>query len=271
MNDARPEYRLHHLTSPEFQDLLSTARVGLIPLGATEQHGPHLAMGTDAMVAEQLAERVARAAAGLAVMTPPLPVGFSPHHLSFPGTISARPETLTSLLYDVVNSLRGAGLRRFLIINGHGGNLAFLPAWMATCERELGIRLALAHWSLLGRDVVADTAQSEMIGHACEVETSLVLALAPNLVRRDRLEPAPVKPAPHPLVKGHAIPERAVGVFLPRSFESITANGALGNPTVANLEAGQRLADVVVDRAAEFLTWFADAEVDGSPASTQSP
>src|SRR5690625_3499592 len=169
MTDARPEYRLQHLTSPEFEQLLSTARVGLIPLGATEQHGPHLAMGTDAIVAEQLAERLASAASGLAVMTPPLPIGFSPHHLNFPGTISARPETLTSLLADVVDSLRRAGIRRFLIINGHGGNLAFLPAWMATCERELGVRLALAHWSLLGQDVVADTAQSSPIGHACEI------------------------------------------------------------------------------------------------------
>lgn len=262
MTDARPEYRLQHLTSPEFEQLLSTARVGLIPLGATEQHGPHLAMGTDAIVAEQLAERLASAASGLAVMTPPLPIGFSPHHLNFPGTISARPETLTSLLADVVDSLRRAGIRRFLIINGHGGNLAFLPAWMATCERELGVRLALAHWSLLGQDVVADTAQSSPIGHACEVETSLVMALAPHLVRPDRLTPAPVKPDPHPLVKGHAIPERAVGVFLPRPFETISDNGALGDPTAARPEAGERLADVIIERATEFVRWFADTEID---------
>lgn len=262
-----PEYRIQQLTSPELAELVATtARVALVPLGATEQHGTHLAMGVDGLVAERLAAAVAEAAAGLAVVAPPLHVGYSQHHMAFPGTVTARPSTITALLEDVITSLRAAGLRRFLVVNGHGGNLAFLPAWMAQAQVELGVRVAVAHWSMLGRDVVTEIAVSPTIGHACEVETSLVLDLAPELVRHPLPGPSPVRPDPHPLVRGHVVPERAVGVFLPRPFEEITENGAVGDPSAASAEGGARLRAAVVERAAEFVRWLA-TEDDGGLGS----
>ncbi len=256
------EYRLHHLTWPEAEERLHTARVGIIPLGANEQHGPHLRMGTDWRIAERLAEEVVMAADGLALMTPPLPIGFSPHHMGFPGTLTARPGTITALLDDVVDSLRTHGLERFIIMNGHGGNLAFLPAWCAELRLRTGCSISIIHWSLMGRDVVVENSTSELIGHACEVETGLALDLAPELVVEDRLGgPAPLLPPEHPLVRGQAIPERAVGAFMAREFTELTENGALGNPAAADRDAGHRLRNAVVERSVELIKHIASSDI----------
>lgn len=258
------EYRLHHLTWPEAQARLRDAEVAIVPLGANEQHGPHLRMGTDWRIAERLAEEVVTAADGLALMTPPLPVGFSPHHMAFPGTLTARPATITALLDDVVDSLRAHGLQRFVVMNGHGGNLAFLPAWTAELRRRTGCTVTIVHWSLMARDVVVDNAASEVIGHACEVETGLALDIAPELVVEDRLGgPAPLREPEHHLLRGHAIPERAVGAFAPRDFIELTANGALGDPSAADAGAGRRLRDAVVARTVELIRHLAATDVPG--------
>lgn len=258
------EYRLHHLTWPQTEEALKTARVAIIPIGANEQHGPHLKMGTDWRIAERLAEETVAAADGLALMTPPLPIGFSPHHMDFPGTLTARPETLSALLDDVVDSLRAHGLERFVIMNGHGGNLAFLPAWTADLRARTGCAIAIVHWSLMGRDFVVENAVSQTIGHACEVETGLALDLAPELVITDQLGgPSPLIESEHPLVCGHAIPERAPGAFMPRNFSQLTENGALGDPSAADADAGARLRGAVVERSAELIAHLATTAIPG--------
>lgn len=259
------EFRLHHLTWPQAQERLAEARVGIIPLGATEQHGPHLRMGTDYRVAERLAEETVVAADGLAVMTPPLPIGFSPHHAAFPGTLTARASTLQVLLHDVIDSLASHGLRRFLIMNGHGGNLAFLPAFLAEVRAETPYQLAVVHWSMMGRDVVQRAATTEVYGHACEVETGVALAIAPELVNEAELGgPAPVQSPAHELLQGQAIPERAVGAFMPRGFAEVTPNGALGNPSTADATIGWEIVEAVRDRTVEFIRHMASTERDES-------
>lgn len=259
-----PEYRLHHMTWPEVRDALTRARVGIVPIGATEQHGPGLKAGIDYRIAEALAEETVAAADGLALMAPPICVGFSPHHIDFPGTLTARPSTLTAMLEDYLDSMERHGIRRFLIMNGHGGNLAFLPSWMAEYRQRTGNSVAVVHWSLMGRDVVVDIAASEVYGHACEVETSLALHLVPDVVHTDRLTgPAPLLPSAHELLRGHAIPERAVGGFTPRSFAELSRNGALGNPSAHNVEKGRTLAEVVRDRSVALIKHLADTATPG--------
>lgn len=255
------EYRLHHLTWPEVAERLETARVGVIPLGATEQHGPHLRLGTDYRIAERLAERTVEKAEGLALSTPPLPIGFSPHHTAFPGTLTARTSTLEALLRDVMDSLADHGLTRFVIMNGHGGNLSFLPSFLAQLRSEGRVSALIVHWSMMGRDIVTKVATTDVFGHACEVETSLALAAAPELVRTEALGgPAQVRESAHELLRGHSIPEREVGGFMPRGFEEITDNGALGNPSTAQVEGGHELFEVVTDRTVELIRHLASAD-----------
>lgn len=252
------EYRIARMSSPQFAELVSTAPVALIPFGATEQHGSHLAMGTDAVIAERLALRIAETS-GRAVVTPTVSVGFSGHHRQFPGTLSSRVSTLSAQLEDLVTSLIGHGIRRFLLVNGHGGNLAFLPAWMSETQARHEVRIAVAHWSLLGKDVVTRIARSPLTGHACEVETSLALALAPELLVGSLPGESELIPPAHPLLRGQAIPEREVGIFMSRDFRELTPSGALGNPSLADATLGQELLDAVVTRAAELVTWMADS------------
>ena len=259
------DYRLHHMTWPQVREALTTATVGVIPFGATEQHGPALKAGIDYRIAERLAEEVVAAADGTALMTPPIPVGFSPHHMDFPGTLTARVSTLCSLLEDYLSSLARHGLERFVIMNGHGGNLAFLPAFLTEYKQRTGHTVAVVHWSMMGRDVVVDIAQSEMYGHACEVETSLALHLVPDVVVTEELGgPAPLLPSAHELLRGQAIPDRAVGGFTPRSLAEFSTNGALGDPAKHDVEKGRRLFEAVRDRTVTLIRHLAEAPTAGA-------
>lgn len=265
------DYRLHHMTWPQVQRALADARVGVIPFGATEQHGPALKTGIDWRIAERLAEEVVAAADGVALMTPPIPVGFSPHHLDFPGTLTARVSTLCAVLEDYLTSLERHGLRRFVIMNGHGGNLAFLPAFLAEYRQRTGNTLAVVHWSMMGRDVVVDIARSELYGHACEVETSLALHLVPDVVVTEELGgPAPLVPSAHELLRGQAIPDRAVGGFTPRSLAEFSANGALGDPAKHDVEKGRKLFEVVRDRTVTLIHHLAQAPIAADSAAARA-
>jgi creatinine amidohydrolase len=216
-------------------------------------------MGTDGIVAERLARKIADSSGGVAIVTPAIYGGFSPHHMEFPGTLTLKVSTLSAILLDYVESFQAHGIDRFMIVNGHGGNIAFLPAWMAEVQDSHGVRIALAHWSLLGRDIVAEIATSNVFGHACEVETSLVMSLAPELLVADPPSAVGLIPPGHPLVRGQVIPEREIGVFVPRKFSAITPNGALGDPSAANVQLGNELVDAVVDRASAVVRWLAES------------
>lgn len=259
------------MTWPETQAALKEARVGIIVIGATEQHGPALASGTDYRIADAIAERVTEGSDGLALMAPPICVGFSPHHMDFPGTLTARVSTLAALLDDYLDSLERHGLRRFLIVNGHGGNVAFLPSYMAEYRTRTGNLIALVHWSMMGRDVVVEIAKSSVYGHACEVETSLAMALVPDVVRHEELGgPAPLNESSK-LLAGLVIPERAVGGFSPRSFLEFTRNGALGDPRHADEAGGQRLADAVCSRSVDLVRFLADSPLPGEYVAAHQP
>ncbi|QBI53008.1 creatininase family protein [Streptomonospora litoralis] len=255
-----PEYRLHHMTWPQVRDALEYARVAIVPIGATEQHGPALKAGIDYRIAEALAEQTVAAADGLALMAPPIPVGFSPHHMDFPGTLTARITTLCAILEDYLASLNRHGLRRFVLMNGHGGNLAFLPGWMAEYRERTGDTVAVVHWSMMGRDVVVDAANSEVYGHACEVETGLAKHLVPDVVLEEELGgPAPLLASESALYRGHAIPERNVGAFTPRSLAEFSSNGALGDPATYDSDKGRELFEKVRDRSVELIRHMAEA------------
>lgn len=113
---------LARMTSPEAAEALAGADVALIPVGATEQHGPNMTLETDTAVAYQLALRIAAALHPRAVVSPPLPYGVSYHHMSFPGTKTLSPETFQAVVLEVVESLRQHGVERFFVMDGHAGN-----------------------------------------------------------------------------------------------------------------------------------------------------
>src|SRR3712207_6163090 len=135
---------LARMTSPEAAEALADAEVALIPVGATEQHGPNMTLETDTAVAYQLALRTAAALHPRAVVAPPLPYGVSYHHMRFPGTMTLSPETFQAVVLEVVESLGQHGVERFFIIDGHAGNQGALDVLMTKLDRK-STRLNSSH------------------------------------------------------------------------------------------------------------------------------
>ncbi|HEY8447231.1 MAG TPA: creatininase family protein [Thermomicrobiales bacterium] len=180
-----PFYLLHEITRTAARELAADA-VALLPTGATEQHGPHLPVGTDTFAVECIAREAARRAGERipVVVTPTLPFGSSHHHLPFGGTMSFSTETYYRVIRDLAESLIQSGFRRIFIINGHGGNdeLIQLVARDLALERPVSLAAA-SYWRIASEALTRLDAHlyGRFPGHAGAFETSLVLALRPEL------------------------------------------------------------------------------------------
>ena len=119
-------HELQLMTWRDAKAAFATARVAIVPVGSTEQHGPHLTLDTDSAIAEAFARKIGEALGDAAILCPTINLGMSEHHLAFAGTLTLRAPTLLGLIADVVESLAHHGLRRVLLVNGHGGNQHFM-------------------------------------------------------------------------------------------------------------------------------------------------
>ena len=227
--------QLDELTWPEVRAELERGRdTVVIALGATEQHGHHLPLATDALLGDELAWRAADRLG--AFVAPTLRVGCSSHHLAFAGTLSLRDETFAAVLEDLLRSLARGGFNRAVLIPTHGGNFAPLAKALEPLgDRVDGMRVsALTDISvLLG---IAEIGESEFGVplpegglHAGEWETSLLLACQPRLVHQDRA------------VAGFTgDPREAITLLFDAGVDSVAANGVIGDPTRASAEHGER-------------------------------
>ncbi|MFK4086173.1 creatininase family protein [Kribbella sp. NPDC020789] len=180
----------HHSNRTDLAGLLPEAIV-IVPIGATEQHGPHLATGTDWMLAQAVTEQAVdlvhdRAARPL-VTAPPLPYGASDHHLPFGGTLSLSPETLLAVLLDVARSIAASGGSRLVLVNGHGGNIGVCHAAAAAASSRYDVNVAHVDYWRLARD----TGDVPLPGHAGVFETALMLAQDEALVAERHPRPEP--------------------------------------------------------------------------------
>ena len=195
-----------------------------MPLGATEQHGPHLPLDTDTRIAEAVAAGVAGRIAGAAV-GPTVAIGASGEHAGFPGTLSIGTRVLADLLVEIVRTA-GPEFGRFVVVNGHGGNADALRAAAATCRAEGRL---LEVWSIRLPDGDA---------HAGRTETSLLLHLAPDVVRLDRAEAGATAPL-----------EELLPTMIEQGVRAVAPNGVLGDPAGASAEEGAVLLERLVDDA----------------------
>ena len=250
-----PTFILTRMSWPEVRSALETVRLAIIPTGSCEQHGPNMTLETDTAICYALAERLAQRLYPRALVAPLLPLGVSPHHMSFPGTITLRPETYEALLWDVITSLKSHGLSHFLLVNGHGGNVAPLNVISMKLRRELNVRVAVMFYMQLAADVIKAGAKTTLYGHACEVETSVGLYLAPQAVKPERVA-GEVSHYTHAYtdIKSEA------RLNYPFMFEELTANGALGDARLATFEFGQTIVETTLERTLEFLQSFLQVE-----------
>lgn len=241
------EWFLAKMTWPEAKEALAKADCVLIPVGSTEQHGHHLAVGNDAYATVEVARRVAEKAHPRLrlVVTPPIHYGQSEHHMAFAGTITLSVETFMDVVYDVCASLVRHGVRRIAVFNGHGGNTAPLSLVLQfRVKREFGVEVMLINWWTYFADIAQPT-------HADRAETSLSMYLLPDFVREDRIR--------NPTVKTTAVDLKELGWDaqvspLLLNMGERTDTGALPpDPTQASRELGEKAVEKAVERITHVL------------------
>ena len=238
------------LTGPEIRSVAAQKdALAVLPIGSLEQHGPHLPVITDTASASAAAIRAAQLVAGdLPVLVlPGLWTGMSEHHLPFGGTISLNYSELAGVLRGVVRSLRAIGFARLLIVNGHGGNVEPLAVAARELAHEFGLPVvACTPWYLTRAAVATIAETAETPAHACEGETSMMMAIAPELVRTDKFDEA-VRQRPEPMPKYD-------GLSRFWSFsERAPVTGVRGDPRPSTAEKGERFLDVHAEALAEAM------------------
>ena len=249
---------LSRLTTQEVEQAAARIDVAILPIGATEQHGPHLELRTDIAIAEALSRRVADAYEGGALLLPPFAVGCSEHHLAFAGTLSLRPSTLLAVLADILASVKLLGITRVLILNGHGGNTDIARIAAREARSELGMQVAHIMWGQLLIDRTSEVFEPGLrYHHACEVETSIAAACDSGLLRPDQLR----KPPGQAPLDGWTDAPRPM-VDLPAPFDELSPSGTLGDPTRMDAAWGGELVETFVERTVSFLESFARPVAD---------
>ena len=253
------------LTRAEVRQACDAGALVVIPTGATEQHGGHLATGTDTFLATSVAEMAAaRVSSPRILVTPPIAVGFSPHHLSWPGTLSLRLDTYLSVLREVAMSVINAGFARAVFVNGHGGNSAPLRALCGELVTD-GHAVGMVDYFVPGHKKWLALLEGQLAeaGHACEYETALTLALT-GAIGRNRIEQAVATAQPRLtqpwLGSGDSDPITTYGAGWPPIFQGDDC-GYWGDPAAATFESGKRMLEVTVNELAQFYVEFATAEL----------
>lgn len=173
---------LENLSWPEAKEVFEEVRVAVIPTGSCEQHGPHLPIGTDYLVAQELSSRVCDMSS--VVVTPTIPIGYADYHSDFPGTLSLSEETLTKVYQEVCSYLIRYGITHIVFINGHGGNIGSINSTMSFLRAQ-EILAATIMWYEVSGELNEDWRQ---IGHGDFIETSLLLAINEENVNLDVAE-----------------------------------------------------------------------------------
>jgi creatinine amidohydrolase/Fe(II)-dependent formamide hydrolase-like protein len=247
--DRQPRtYFWGELCWPDAADRLDTVDTALLPVGAIEQHGPHLPLDTDAFDAEYLAKRVADGCRDPKPLVLPLiAYGVSYHHEAFKGTISINNDTLANLVYDVGISVAKNGIRKLVIINGHGGNAPSLnfAAQRINQDARIFVCVDTGETSDVDVDSLIETPNDV---HAGEIETSTSLAIRPHLVRMDRLQ-----------MEVPAFTSRYLdftskrGVSWYAHTHKISASGVMGDPTKASVEKGEKMWELIIAHLVIFV------------------
>ena len=249
-------YRYGELTWPEIKAASDRSLVVVVPIATVEDHGPHLPVDTDLRLCNAVCEEAVSRARDRALLVPAINHGYSPHHMDFPGAITIGAHTLIDYGLDVCRSLTHHGFRKILIVNGHGSNTPFIDiiARLTVVETDT-LAAAINYWAAPGvREVAESLRESERIGgmnHACEFETSLYLAIRPDLVDMSKavheLSHRPTKNYWTDLIGGDG------PLVMMEHWSSLSKTGVMGDPTKASAEKGRKLFDAAANGIVEII------------------
>ncbi len=258
--------KLAGATWQEVEAVGTDKAIALLPTGACEQHGPHLPMETDSYlvtsVCTEALERVSERAPALDVLVlPTLPVGISPHHLDFPGTLSLSAMTYMQIIQELCQSMHRHGFRRVLIVNGHGGNEDCLRVAAREVRNRDECLVAVVSYWRAAEESIGRLRRSPVGGicHAGEMETACMLRLQSHAVRSDRM----VKEIPKVVSPRLRLDLVGGASCINHNVRDYSTSGVLGDPTVADAEHGERLLEAMAASLADLILDFSSWNLDG--------
>ncbi len=255
MSSDRRAYRYAQLTWPEVAERAGEDPVCVIPVATLEDHGYHLPIDTDVVIAETLAERAVERRSETALLLPTVTHGYTPHHMDFPGPITIDWKRFVDHLLDIGKSLLHHGFRRILFVNGHGSNVPLVDMAARLLMLERRDVTAATFWYLStpeSAELLARTRHSDSPGgmaHACELETSLYLAIRPELVQMDRaVREIPEWGSDTVWMDWNDGPLSVKG-----QWSGWTESGVIGDATVATVEKGRIWLDQAVKEVCQHI------------------
>jgi creatinine amidohydrolase len=250
MSDSANELEWMRLTAEELRARAAAEALLIIPVASLEQHGPHLGTGVDIVLGTAVALRTARRiveAGQPVVVTPCVWHGLAEHHMAFGGTVTLDYASFANVLRGIVKSAVRGGFQRVMLLNGHGGNAEAVAVAATEFSVEFGIRVAAGtYWHVVPEAIAPLLERQPGLMHACEAETSMILALEPGMVRAERLAEAHGPASTR--VEG-----QPPGLALRRSFHLVSPSGVVGDARAASAEKGEKLLEAIAARLAEVL------------------
>jgi creatinine amidohydrolase len=257
------KYRYEEFTWPEIKQAVAENRVAVLPVGTVEQHGPHLPLVTDVLTAAEMSRMAVERATGAAVLMPSVYYSFNEHHMDFPGTIAVAGETIVRYVTDIGVSLARHGFQKILIVNGHGSNVPFLDIAARNITNTSSAIAAMASWwSLIPRELLTALRESEYPGgmaHGCELETSVLLHLRPDLVQMDKAEKDISFQRTEYFYWDLQNPSP---IFFQEWFSRYSRTGTVGDPTKARADKGARFVEAVVERMVALIHEFRERKIE---------
>ena len=225
----------------------------LLPVAATEQHGPHLPLSTDRMIGEHFCTELDKKQPDDVLILPTIGVGCSEHHLDFPGSLSVQHETLLRTITDQVSSVIHHGFRHVIVFNSHGGNQAIGQTFVETFGyRQPTCKIVLITWWRIASEALQRISEAGPggTGHAGELETSLMLLIAPHLVHKDVIPKKANSPS-FDWASGDLLGGPRASYY--RSMKELTPTGVYGDPGFGSEEKGREITESVITALVAIL------------------
>ena len=262
MSATTPETDWSRLKAHELRALAARDAVVILPVASIEQHGPHLPTMVDTRLGHAIAHRAAELAsdAGPVIVTPVVWSGLSEHHMPFGGTLTLSHATFRALIADLVTSICRAGFRRILISNSHGGNIIALQSLLDELAPTCPATLVFTCYPMEAQAAYAGILEDQGgMAHACEAETSMMMALEPGLVDTSDLANLEQRD------EGARFLKAGKAGYRWRPFAHVTENGMVGNTARANADKGLRLIETGAEAVAALIrdpeTWAAPRDL----------
>jgi creatinine amidohydrolase len=259
------------LVTTDFAVMDLARTIAVLPLGATEQHGPHLPLSVDANLAHSMADATTdHLPADLPVLFLPVQrIGYSPEHAAFPGTLTLKSETVIRLWTDIAESVAASGVTKLVLFNTHGGNVGLMDVVARDLRARLGMLVYSVSWFTLpltdtdGKDVMARFSPEEQrFGvHGGQAETSMMMALKPGLVRKSKARA--FASTSQQRAAAHRVLGNGRSAKLAWAAQDLNPDGAAGDAAAARVEDGFTLIDATGRALAELLK-----EIDRLPQDT---